>query len=87
MKGHQGSAVFGKVGAGGVFAHQRRDDQLRAALRLLFRGVKLAVEPADAASTAALCGPLRDKLAGKRVALIVSGANLDAQTFAALLTS
>ena len=63
------------------------DDQLRAALRLLFRGAKLAVEPAGAVSTAALCGPLRDKLAGKRVALIVCGANLDAQTFAALLTS
>ena len=38
-------------------------------------------------STAALCGPLREKLSGKRVALIVCGANLDAQTFAALLTS
>jgi threonine dehydratase len=63
------------------------DDQLRAALRLLFRGAKLAVEPAGAASTAALCGPLRDRLAGKRVALIVCGANIDAQTFASLLTS
>jgi threonine dehydratase len=63
------------------------DDQLRAAVRLLFRGAKLAVEPAGAASTAALCGPLREKLSGKRVALIVCGANIDAQGFAALLTS
>jgi threonine dehydratase len=62
------------------------DDQLRAAVRLLFRGAKLAVEPAGAASTAALCGPLREKLSGKRVALIVCGANIDAQGFAALLT-
>ena len=63
------------------------DDQLRAALRLLFRAAKLAVEPAGAASTAALCGPLREKLAGQRVALIVCGANIDAAAFASVLTS
>jgi threonine dehydratase len=63
------------------------DDQIRAALKLLFRGAKLAVEPAGAASTAALCGPLRETLAGKRVALIVCGANIDAQTFATYITS
>jgi len=63
------------------------DDQIRAAMRLLFRAAKLAVEPAGAASTAALCGPLRIKLQGKRVGLIVCGANIDAATFAALLTS
>jgi len=62
------------------------DDQLRASMRLMFRGAKLAVEPAGAAATAALCGPLRDKLAGKNVAVIVCGANLDAQTFAKLIT-
>jgi threonine dehydratase len=32
------------------------DAQLRAAMRLLFRAAKLAVEPAGAAATAALCG-------------------------------
>jgi len=58
------------------------DDQLRDAMRLLFRSAKLAVEPAGAAATAALCGPLRERLAGKRVALIVCGANIDAATFA-----
>ncbi len=63
------------------------DDQIRAAMKLLFRGAKLAVEPAGAASTAALCGPLREKLAGKRVALIVCGANIDARTFADCITS
>ena len=63
------------------------DDQLREAMRLLFRGAKLAVEPAGAASTAALCGPLRGRLSGKRVALIVCGANIDAQAFASLITS
>lgn len=58
------------------------DDQIRAAMGLLFRAAKLAVEPAGAAATAALCGPLRERLAGKRVAVIICGANIDAATFA-----
>ena len=62
------------------------DDQLRAAMRLMFRGAKLAVEPAGAAACAALCGPLRERLAGKNVALIVCGANIDAATFARLIS-
>jgi threonine dehydratase len=58
------------------------DDALRRAMLLLFASAKLAVEPAGAAATAALCGPLRDKLQGRRVGLIVCGANIDAATFA-----
>jgi threonine dehydratase len=57
------------------------DDQLRQAMLLLFGSAKLAVEPAGAAATAALKGPLRDRLAGRRVALVVCGANIDAPTF------
>ena len=60
------------------------DDQIRAAMALLFRGMKLAVEPAGAAATAALCGPLRERLRGQRVGVIVCGANIDVATFAAL---
>jgi threonine dehydratase len=37
------------------------DDQIRAAMALLFRDMKLAVEPAAAAATAALVGPLRER--------------------------
>ena len=58
------------------------DDEMRRAMRLLFKGMKLAVEPAGAAATAALCGPLRERLRGKRVGLIVCGANIDTDTFA-----
>jgi threonine dehydratase len=58
------------------------DDALRAALALLFAERKLAAEPASAASTAALLGPLKERLAGKRVALVVSGANIDLESFA-----
>ncbi len=59
------------------------DDALRRAMGLLFSGMKLAVEPAGAAATAALLGPLRERLQGKRVGVIVCGANIDFATFAA----
>ena len=59
------------------------DDQaMRRAMALLFREMKLAVEPAGAASTAALLGPLKQRLKGKRVGLIVCGANIDIAGFA-----
>jgi threonine dehydratase len=63
------------------------DDALRRAMKLLFASAKLAVEPAGAAATAALCGPLRDRLAGRRVGLIVCGANIDPATFASHLAA
>ena len=63
------------------------DAALRRAMLLLFVSAKLAVEPAGAAATAALCGPLRERLEGKRVALIVCGANIDAPTFSAHLAA
>jgi threonine dehydratase len=59
------------------------DDQIRAAMRMLFRTAKLAVEPAGAAALAALMFPLRALLDGKRVGLVVCGANIDPETFAA----
>lgn len=61
------------------------DDALCRAMALLFNDAKLAVEPAGAAATAALLGPLRDRLRGKRVALIVCGANIDSATYSRLL--
>jgi threonine dehydratase len=57
------------------------DDDLRRAMRLLFEDAKLVAEPAAAASTAALLGPLRDKLAGRRVGLVICGSNIDPATF------
>ena len=57
------------------------DDALRRAMALLFREMKLVVEPAGAAATAALCGPLRDRLRGKEVAVVVCGSNIDLQSF------
>jgi len=58
------------------------DDEIRHAMGLLFADMKLAVEPAGAAATAALCGPLRERLVGKRVGVLVCGTNIDLPTFA-----
>ncbi len=61
------------------------DNQIRDAMRLLFRVAKLAVEPAGAAALAGLMVPLRQRLDGKSVGVVVCGSNIDPQTFAAQL--
>ena len=58
------------------------DDEMLKAMALLYDALKIAVEPAGAASTAALIGPLRDRLAGKRVGLIACGSNIGEAKFA-----
>ena len=58
------------------------DDQIRDGMRMLFRAAKLAVEPAGAAALAALMFPLRARLEGKSVGIVVCGANIDPATFA-----
>jgi threonine dehydratase len=58
------------------------DFQLRQTMGLLFQLMKVAVEPACAASTAALFGPLREKMTGKSVVLVFCGSNIDWNTFA-----
>jgi threonine dehydratase len=63
------------------------DDELRRAMRFLLEHAKLAVEPAGAAAMAALLGPLRQRLQGRRVGLVVCGANIDAAGFAALVAA
>jgi threonine dehydratase len=59
------------------------DNQLRAAMLTLFGQLKLAVEPACAAATAGLLGPLRETLQGKRVGVLLCGTNTDPVSFAA----
>ena len=58
------------------------DLQLRKTMGLLFQCMKIAVEPACAATTAALLGPLRKDFQGKTVALVFCGSNIDWATFA-----
>jgi threonine dehydratase len=57
------------------------DEAMRRAMGLLFADMKLAVEPAGTAATAALLGPLRERLANKRVGVIICGSNIDIETF------
>ncbi len=58
------------------------DDEIKAAMGMLFRDQKIAVEPACAASTAALFGPLKDRFDGKKVVLVLCGSNIDWDTYA-----
>ncbi|MDH3255534.1 MAG: pyridoxal-phosphate dependent enzyme, partial [Acidobacteriota bacterium] len=57
------------------------DEEMCSSMELLVDEMKLAVEPAGAAATAALRGPLRERLIGKRVGLLVCGSNIDPATF------
>ena len=59
------------------------DDQLRQAMGFLFGTMHLAVEPACAATTAAVLGPLRDELKDRNVVLVMCGSNIDWNTYAA----
>ena len=47
--------------------------------------LSLIAEPACAASLAAICGPLRDELAGRHVGIIACGSNISLARFTALL--
>ena len=62
-----------------------KDAELIEAMKILFSEMKLAVESAAAASTAALLGPLRERLKNKRVALLICGSNIDASSYCKLL--
>lgn len=57
------------------------DDQIKDAMRLLFRSAKLVTEPAGAAAMAALMYPLRSRLDGRTVGIVVCGGNIDAESF------
>ncbi|HUO81359.1 MAG TPA: threonine/serine dehydratase [Gammaproteobacteria bacterium] len=61
------------------------DDDMRGAMRLIFEELKFAVEPACAAATAALLGPLRERLAGRRAGVILCGSNIDLASFQRLV--
>ena len=60
------------------------DDELRAAMRFAFERMKLVFEPSGAAALAALLFGKID-LAGKRVGVIASGGNVDADRYADLI--
>jgi len=57
------------------------DASLCRAMAHLYQDMKLVAEPAAAAATAALLGPLQLQLDGKRVAIVVCGSNIDPHRF------
>jgi threonine dehydratase len=57
------------------------DSALRRAMGVLFQRMKFAVEPACAATTAAILGPLREDLRNRRVVLVFCGSNIDWETY------
>lgn len=61
------------------------DDELRAAMRMLFERMKIVVEPSGGAALAALLARRIPELTGRRVGAIISGGNVDPERFAALL--
>jgi len=61
------------------------DDAICAAMCLYQEQAKLAVEPSAAAPLAALLGPLRERLRGQKVGLVVCGANIDSAGYGALI--
>lgn len=64
---------------------QVEDDEIRNAMRLILQELKMMVEPACATATAAAIGPLRKRLNGKRVGVLLCGSNIDLATFSRLL--
>ena len=60
------------------------DDELKDAMGVLFREMRIAVEPACTATTAALMGPLSGRFSGKKVVAVMCGSNIDWQTFSQL---
>ena len=58
------------------------DDELRQAMLLIFEDLKLAVEPACAATTAALLR-CASSLAGKRIGIVLCGSNIDWHSYCA----
>ncbi len=61
------------------------DREIIEAMRLIHRDTGLVVEPACAASTAALIGPLKQELAGRRVVPLFCGSNIDLATYGRLV--
>ncbi len=61
------------------------DTEMLRAMALLYDGLKIALEPAGAAATAAVMGPLRQACEGKRVGVIFCGSTIGEARFARLL--
>ncbi|WP_210209440.1 pyridoxal-phosphate dependent enzyme [Rhizobium tropici] len=60
------------------------DDDICAAMAIYQEEAKLAVEPAAAAALAGAIGPLRQRIVGKCIGIVVCGANIDTESYLTL---
>ena len=60
---------------------------MRAAMRLLYDGLKIVAEPACSATTAAIVGPLKDRLSGRNIGIVACGSNISLNKFQRLTGS
>jgi len=63
------------------------DDQIRAAMRLLFERCKLVVEPSGACALAAVLAGVVPVTGGQRIGVVLSGGNIGADAFGAVIGS
>lgn len=70
--------------AGGMVAGE---EDIRMAMKLAFRNLKLVVEPGGAAALAALLRSMPANWAGKRIGVVLSGGNVDSSQFCDILAS
>jgi threonine dehydratase len=61
------------------------DHAMLAAMDIYQQTLRITAEPACAASLAAILGPLKDELAGRRVGIIACGSNISLDRYAALI--
>ena len=63
------------------------DDEAANAVRFLLMWMKLLVEPSGAAPIAALLSEKIPNAKGKKIGVVLSGGNIDAEKLAGMLTS
>ncbi|MEM1389680.1 MAG: threonine/serine dehydratase [Pseudomonadota bacterium] len=61
------------------------DDQIRRAMQLAFRNLKVVLEPGGAAALAAILFAMPKHFKGKRIGVILTGGNVDAEVFSQIL--
>lgn len=82
--GHLTFAIGKRLFAGGLSVN---DNEVRNAMRAAFRHLKIVAEPGGAAALAAALHRLPEPLRGKRVGVLVTGGNVDADSFARVLAA